>query len=135
MLATGRGEDLRPLDYVLPYHLVVVMPRVTVGTAEAYRLVRPESGIRPDIAAVVLSGDLERWRRELINDFEEPVLACYPDIRILKRAFQEGGAGYVSLSGSGAALFGVFEQAEGARQVAREMTQAGLRAWSSLSQG
>ena len=75
MLATGRGEVLQPLGYALPYALVVVMPPITVGTAEAYSLVRPASAGRPDLRAVVRSNDLVRWRHDLVNDFEAPVLA------------------------------------------------------------
>lgn len=129
MLATGRGEVLQPLDYALPYDLVVVMPPVTVGTAEAYGLVRPDDRNRPDLAAVVRSNDLERWRRELVNDFEAPILARYPEIRQAKQVLRDAGAGYAALSGSGAAMFGVFERSGDARAAVEEAEAQGLRAW------
>ena len=132
MLATGRGERLRPLGaqpYRLPFALAVVMPSVRVGTAEAYRLVRPQEAGRPDLADVVGSNDLGRWRRELANDFEAPVAERHPAIRKAKRDLLERGAGYAALSGSGAAVFGVFEDEEAAQRAAEAARADGLQAW------
>lgn len=133
MLATGRGEVLEPLGaepYQLPFALAVVMPPVQISTAEAYALVQPEATARPDLRAVILSNDLDRWRDELANDFETPILARYPAIRAARQRLLEAGAGYAALSGSGAAVFGVFEHAEAARQIAEEAKAEGQPAWS-----
>lgn len=115
--ATGRGEQLTPLTdpgtgepYRLPFPTVVVVPPVHIATAEAYRMVRPNDIRRPDLRAVVTSNDLDRWRAELVNDFEAPVLAAHPPLRAVKQALEEAGARYTALSGSGAALFGVFTE-------------------------
>lgn len=131
MLATGRGEILEPLGYAFPFALAVVMPPVTVGTAEAYGLVRPDDRDRPDLAALVRSNDLTRWRAELVNDFEGPVLTVHPEIADAKRLLEEAGSEYASLSGSGAAVFGVFEREDDARAAAGEAERQGLRAWTS----
>jgi 4-diphosphocytidyl-2-C-methyl-D-erythritol kinase len=134
-LATGRGEILTPLrgedgaPYRLPFALVVAVPPVHVATAEAYGLVTPDDRGRPDLAAAVSSNDLARWRRELTNDFEAPVLARHPEIRAAKERLLGEGAGYAALSGSGAAVFGVFE-GEGAAEVAGAALRAqGCRVW------
>jgi 4-diphosphocytidyl-2-C-methyl-D-erythritol kinase len=133
MLATGRGDTLEPLGvdrpYSLEYALAVVMPAVQVSTAEAYGLVRPSDEGRADLREVVQSGDLERWRRELVNDFEGPILAKHPEIAIERERLLEAGAGYSALSGSGAAVFGIFESNERARQAAEQAEERGLTAW------
>ncbi|MEP0545424.1 MAG: 4-(cytidine 5'-diphospho)-2-C-methyl-D-erythritol kinase [Rhodothermales bacterium] len=134
MLATGRGEVLEPLadePYRLPYALTVVMPSVQVATAAAYSLVEPKVEGRPDLRDLVRSNDLERWRRDLVNDFEAPILARYPEIRAARQRLLDAGAGYAALSGSGAAVFGVFEQTANARDAATEAEAAGHRAWTS----
>jgi 4-diphosphocytidyl-2-C-methyl-D-erythritol kinase len=127
--ATGRGEILEPLldesgeIYQLPFTLVVIVPPIHVGTAEAYRLVRPNDEKRFDLREVVLSNDLGRWRWELVNDFEQPILRAHEEIRATRDALLEAGAGYASLSGSGSAVFGVFEEegtAKAAEEVARQ---------------
>lgn len=129
MLATGRGEVLHSLPYRLPFDLVVVMPPVTVSTAEAYGLVDPRHEGRADLAALVCSNDLERWQSELVNDFEEPILTHSPEIREAKQNLLEAGAGYAALSGSGSAVFGVFEREEDARQAAGAFVAAGYEVW------
>lgn len=131
MLATGRGEVLTPLGeaYEFPFTLVVVMPPVAVATAEAYRLVRPQAEGRPDLGALIRSNDLARWRRELVNDFEAPILVRHPAIARAKERLLEAGAGYAALSGSGAAVFGVFEEEPSARAAAEAAWREGLSAW------
>lgn len=136
MLATGRGERLEPLaedPYHLPYALAVVMPPVQISTAAAYALVQPHDRGRPNLRDVVTSNDLARWRRELVNDFEAPVLKRYPQIHRARQRLVEAGAGYAALSGSGAAVYGVFERGEDARRAAEEARRQGMTAWYNPS--
>ena len=133
--ATGRGEMLAPLQhpdgrpYRLPFSLALVMPDVAVPTAGAYSLVTPNSADRPDLAAVVCSDDLERWRRELVNDFQQPIGARHPEIGRELARMDHHGAGYAAMTGSGAAVFGVFERPEAARAACEEAVAEGLRAF------
>ncbi len=138
--ATGRGEKLEPLTdaagdpYGLPFALVVVAPEEQVATAEAYGWVTPNDENRPDLRAVVRSNDLARWRAELVNDFEAPVLERHPSIRAAKGLLAEAGAGYAALSGSGSAVFGVFESGAAAEAAAEAARQSGLRVWHGALQ-
>lgn len=133
--ATGRGEKLEPLTgaggepYALPFALVVVVPEDAVATAEAYGWVTPAEADRPDLRAIVRSNSLARWRAELVNDFEAPVLERHPAIRAAKGLLAEAGAGYAALSGSGSAVFGVFEDDASAEAAAEAARQSGHRVW------
>lgn len=130
-LATGRGEVLTPLEgYRCPFWFAVVMPPVTVGTAGAYALVAPDDRRRPDLAAAVRSNDLDRWRRELSNDFEAPITAREPAIAAERHRLWAAGAGYAAMTGSGAAVFGVFEGEADARAAAEEARARGRAAWA-----
>ena len=132
MLATGRGEVLAPLgDYDFPFALAVVMPPVQIATAEAYALIQPNAQRRPDLQTVVESNDLDRWRHELTNDFEAPILARYPAIGRAKQDLLDAGAGYAALSGSGAAVFGVFERKLDAERAVLSAEAAGFPVWTS----
>ncbi len=132
--ATGRGEELRPLrdasgaPYRCPFALVVAVPPVQVSTPDAYRRVTPEGGDRPDLRAVVTSNDLARWRRELVNDFDAPIRAAHPEIQAVAHALTDAGAGYVSLSGSGSAVFGVYAETAAARTAAAALDELECRA-------
>ncbi len=55
------------------------------------------------------------------NDFEESVFALYPEIGEVKRALLDAGAVYASMSGSGSAVFGLFDD-ENAAERLRSMT-------------
>ena len=134
--ATGRGEQLTPLQdpqtgapYRFPFVLVVVVPPVHVSTAEAYGRIQPRDGGRPDLSDLVASNSLARWQADLVNDFEVPVFKAYPEIYGAKLLLLEAGAGYASLSGSGGAVYGVFEKEETALEAVHSAQRKGHRVW------
>jgi len=134
-MARGRGDVLSPLlaadggPYRCPFALCIAVAAVHVATGEAYGLVRPTAGERPDLAAAILSNDLDRWRREVTNDFEEPVAAAHPVIAEVRDILLREGAGWASMSGSGSAVVGAFEAATTARLAADMLTARGCRTW------
>ncbi|MFB6247289.1 MAG: 4-(cytidine 5'-diphospho)-2-C-methyl-D-erythritol kinase [Salinibacter sp.] len=114
-LATGRGDELTPLrsngaPYRLPHPVLVVAPPIEVATPDAYAAVTPEDGDRPELPALVRSSDLARWRQALANDFEAPIAGGHPAVAAARDWLRDQGADYVSLTGSGGAAYGVFEQ-------------------------
>ena len=130
----GRGDRLKPFlqdgtPYVFPYHLVVAAPPVQVSTAGAYALAKPNNRNRPDLCEVLLSGDPERWRAELTNDFEKVILPRYSRIAAAKTALEETGAVYASLSGSGSAVYGAFESEAQAEEAEDALRQSGCLTW------
>ncbi|MGB3542066.1 4-(cytidine 5'-diphospho)-2-C-methyl-D-erythritol kinase [Rubrivirga sp.] len=128
-IGLGRGERLRALEgYACPFWLVVAVPPVHVSTAEAFTGVVPRSDGRPDLAAAVVSNDLERWREEVTNDFQPPVEAAHPVIADVRRALEDRGAGWAALSGTGSAVVGAFEDGADARRVASSL-EDGCRVW------
>ncbi len=109
MMGTGRGEALKPCALSLKgYYLVLLKPDIHVSTAEAYRLVRP---CAPDVPLEHhLKAKPEEWKVTLINDFEKPVISKYPVIGELKDALYQHGAVYASMTGSGSAVYGIFQK-------------------------
>ena len=49
------------------------------------------------------------WKNNLENDFEKLVFGMYPELGIIKEKLYEFGAVYASMSGSGSAIYGIFE--------------------------
>lgn len=136
---TGRGEILTPLEipetnepYTFPFHLVVVVPDVHVSTADAYRRIHPNATNRPDLRALVVSNDLARWRNHLVNDFEASVFAQHPSLKALKNQMKGLGADYAVMSGSGAAIVGIFREAASAQQTAAHFLGHSLRVWTDV---
>lgn len=133
---SGRGEVLEPLidpetdePFRPAFRLVVAVPEETVSTAEAYAMITPQDRERPDLRAAVLSNDLERWRRELTNDFEEAIMEAYPAIANLKAALQSAGAGYSAMTGTGSAVYAFFDEDDAAGAAAEALRQSGHRTW------
>lgn len=111
-LGLGRGEELYPLPEAPRYRVLIVAPPVHVSTAEAYRaLGRAELTSPVDFRKLSIFQSFV-WRAEYLsgaeNDFESAVFGLHPELGRWKRKLERLGAHAARLSGSGAALFGVF---------------------------
>ena len=107
-LCTGRGEKMEPIDLPLQgKYLAIAKPDEGVSTKEAY------SGVKPAVPQLRLADALKRpmeeWQGVVKNDFEPHIFAAHPAIAELKKAMLDAGAIYASMSGSGSAVFGVFD--------------------------
>ena len=128
--AEGRGEQLTPMaDYVFPFSLAVVVPPIHISTAWAFQQVNVSGMNPPNLIEVVRSNDLDRWRCELVNDFEKPVYSQWPIIQEVKSSLLRSGAGFASLTGSGAGVYGIFESKEDAEEAAEEAAANGYATW------
>ncbi len=128
--AQGRGEILAPLeDYRFPFSLAVVVNPVRISTAWAFRHVEACETGRADLAEVVRSNDLDRWRCELTNDFEGPVFSKWPVLRETKSALLRAGASFASLTGTGSGVYGVFESHKYAEDASQEAEARGCATW------
>lgn len=111
MLATGTGTTLSPVEIDLQGStLVIVKPDAHVSTAEAYGGCNPQpTGIAlPEILA---GTPPKEWNQKGVkNDFEATVFKHHPEIGDVKTRIGEMGAEYTAMSGSGAAVFGIFER-------------------------
>ena len=110
-LCTGRGEVMEPFELHLEgLTLVVVKPPEGVSTREAY------AGVHPRIPELPLAERLRRpvaeWQGRGTNDFEASVFAAHPAIGALKERLLQAGALYASMSGSGSAVFGLFDRSD-----------------------
>ncbi len=113
--ATGKGdilERLSPKANAPDCHLWIIVPPVHISTQQAYAGARPQAG-RPSLPQL-LRRPVADWPQCIENDFEKTLFPQLPILREIKEKFYELGAFYASLSGSGAALFGLFREAPAA---------------------
>ena len=111
-LGLGRGEELYPLPDAPAWPALILAPDLHVSTAVAYRaLGRPELTSPVDYRKLDVFQSFV-WRGQYLsgaeNDFEAAVFALHPELKRWKRKLERLGAQSARLSGSGAALFGVF---------------------------
>ena len=119
--AEGIGEQLEPISLDLSgWYIGVVRPDIPVPTKEAFSHIHPHY---PSLnCREVVMQPVETWRDNLINDFEESVFALHPEIGAVKEQLYKMGATYAAMSGSGSALFGLFqEEPDGLRQAFPDM--------------
>lgn len=76
---------------------------------------------------------LDLVRTGIENDFERVVFPKYPAIREAKRALERSGAKYVSLSGSGSTVYGLFLDAENASKAAQKLGDNGVPAYATVT--
>jgi 4-diphosphocytidyl-2-C-methyl-D-erythritol kinase len=109
--ATGRGEilDLTRLD-LSEFKIVIIYPAIHISTGWAFANIKP---VRPAKSIKqIIQQPISTWKNELINDFEKPVFAKYPEIKNIKDKLYNEGAVYASMSGSGSAVYGIFNNKE-----------------------
>jgi 4-diphosphocytidyl-2-C-methyl-D-erythritol kinase len=106
---TEKGNKLQniPLDLTGLY-FVLIKPRVSVGTAEAYKGVIPHKPKQSINTLIQL--DINEWKENIVNDFEQSIFPNHPVIKEMKDEIYRAGAVYASMSGSGSAVYGIFEK-------------------------
>ncbi len=71
---------------------------------------------------------LDLVRAGIENDFESVVFPQHPELRLVKRALEQAGAVYASLSGSGSTVYGLFKSRQSAERAASDLGAEGMSA-------
>jgi 4-diphosphocytidyl-2-C-methyl-D-erythritol kinase len=125
-LGLGRGDDIYPLVDLPRTYAVIVRPQFGVSSVEAYgwydneprRLAR-DPGRKP------LPDLWPEWAVSLRNDLELAVTRHHPTIGRIKHALLDAGAVFAAMSGSGSAVFGLFDRADAAKRTAADLSRPG----------
>lgn len=108
LFAKGKGDEFEDVEVDLSrYHVALVMPPVHVSTGEAYRGVKPAKPVNSLKDLIKLP--VTDWNCNINNDFEPHILRAHPQIRLVKMTMLEEGALFTLMSGSGASVYGIFE--------------------------
>lgn len=120
--ATGLGTEIEELPDLPRQLLLIVTPPENVPTAAAYQSLGAPALTEADSLAILTIchsariGSIDR-QTQLVNDFENVIFGLKPEIKRAKLKLLETGAQQALLSGSGASVFGVFDN-ESARETA-----------------
>lgn len=108
-IGTGRGEVLSPVALSLKgKFIVIVKPEVNISTAEAFSEIIPR--VPPvNVETIIANHSIHEWKAMLHNDFEPSVFKRFPIVEAVHAKLYAFGAVYASLSGSGSAVYGIFE--------------------------
>ncbi|NJN41609.1 MAG: 4-(cytidine 5'-diphospho)-2-C-methyl-D-erythritol kinase [Flammeovirgaceae bacterium] len=107
-IGTGKGDLLTRIDINLKnFYLVIIKPPLHISSSEAYGLITP-SKPGTSIRNIIREIPITSWKKELVNNFEEPIFQKYPELKKIKDRLYLKGAVYASMSGSGSSLYGIF---------------------------
>lgn len=119
VLGLERGDRLIPVPSVRRAHVVVVVPPFGVSTKEAYgwwdRDARRGYAVPKDAY------------RAFFNDLQPAVAKRRPEISRIVAQLQAAGATHAQMSGSGSAVFGLFDTAAAASHAAAQLRRRGRR--------
>lgn len=118
-LAWGRGERMLGLNALPQRDVLLVIPEFSIATPEAYEWIDADRPPDADPTAYSASdllliteqmlaswGSIAKVNR---NDFIASVAERHPRIRDLLRVFRDTGSFLCSMTGSGSAVFGVYD--------------------------
>lgn len=109
MLGSGRGEVLTDINVSLKgKYIVIVKPEVSISTAEAFAGIRPRP-VPTDLRNALEDHPVSEWKELLRNDFEDHLFERFPVLDALQKKLYAFGAVFASMSGSGSAVFGIFD--------------------------
>ena len=107
--ATGKGNVFSEAKIDLSeFYILLVYPGIHSNTKEAYAGISVQPSVQTP-KEIIESMPVHTWKQHLKNDFEISIFNKYPSIAQLKEALYHEGAVYAGLSGSGSAVFGIFE--------------------------
>ena len=108
-ISEGKGQILTPLNVnISQYNFLLVFPPFNISTKWAY------SFFKKDLPNTFDSDKFRSFQGRLDwklfeNDFENIIKSTYPEVVEIRRIMEMYSSVFVSLSGSGSTMFGVFE--------------------------
>jgi 4-diphosphocytidyl-2-C-methyl-D-erythritol kinase len=131
----GRGESVRAVRLHARPVIAVVWPGVSVSTADVYAgysTAWSEQGFSraADSIALAARADLRTLTALVANDLSDVAERLCPASAALRRALRARGALVATVSGSGSAVFGIFETRGVAEAALADLPGA---AWSAVS--
>lgn len=132
-LGLGRGDEVYPLADLPRHWIVLLLPGFGVSTREAYAWYDAEREVDRHLAPrgepQFVPGPWPSRAAQMINDLERPIARHHPEIDRMKTALLANGALAAAMSGSGSAVFGLFQRRRDAVAALPRLARSG---WATL---
>lgn len=129
-LGLGRGDEIYPLADLPRHWIVLLLPGFGVSTSEAYGWYDAERDLArgPSLQEPQhVPGPWPSRAAQMINDLEAPIARHHPEVEQMKAALRRVGALAAAMSGSGSAVFGLFQNRRDARRAVDRLSGSGWR--------
>jgi 4-diphosphocytidyl-2-C-methyl-D-erythritol kinase len=143
-LATGRGEQIQPLEFFPALKgavFLLIHPGFGIATSWAYQrlahfpaALNGQPGRARKLVALLQAGDLKAAAAEFYNSLEAPALEKYPLLALFQEFLRANGAAATLMSGSGSTTFALVH-GQGAAEALAEKFKArfGQTNWIALA--
>jgi 4-diphosphocytidyl-2-C-methyl-D-erythritol kinase len=116
-IGVGRGTEITPIEDVNENFLLIVTPNVEVSTATAFGQLNAPNLTNYNRKSIlkICHNEAEKLllrQYDSKNDFESVIFKIEPEIERAKSRLLETGAKNALMSGSGASVFGIFDNEE-----------------------
>ncbi len=132
------GEEVTPIASLADIPILIVKPSEGVSTPECFkaidseeldgfdgdsyaeyisRLTEQKDSLQDKFDAFISGGDL------LVNDLQEPAVAAVPQIGQIIEALKDAGAPFAAMTGSGSAVFALFDDEKKAAEVSEAVSK------------
>ena len=132
-LAEGRGERLTPLPPMPDCAIVICKPAFSVSTPELFaRADKKNLRLHPDTAGLIDAlgaGDITGAARRMYNVFEDVLDRRQGAVLSIKGELLSQGALGAVMTGTGSAVFGVFDDAAAAEKAYRALAERYRECW------
>jgi 4-diphosphocytidyl-2-C-methyl-D-erythritol kinase len=129
-LGLGRGDEVYPLADLPRHWIVLLVPGFGVSTAEAYSWYDSERDLSRGVGSREpqhVPGPWPSRAAQMINDLEAPIARHHPEIDHMRTALRRAGALAAAMSGSGSAVFGLFQKRDDALAAVDGLSGSGWR--------
>jgi 4-diphosphocytidyl-2-C-methyl-D-erythritol kinase len=137
-LGLGRGDEIYPLADLPRHWVVLLVPGFGVSSGDAYRWYDEERApgrMSVQREAQYVPGPWPSRAAQMINDLEVAIARHHPEIDQMKAALRRAGALAAAMSGSGSAVFGLFQKHGDAMAASRRLAGLGWRVLLTESLG
>ena len=137
-LGLGRGDEIYPLADLPRHWIVLLLPGFGVSSSEAYGWYDGERDLARGAStreAQHVPGPWPSRAAQMINDLEAPIARHHPEIDQMKAALRRAGALAAAMSGSGSAVFGLFQKRRDALQAVTRLSGSGWQVLLTESLG
>lgn len=106
---TGKGEQHKYLpNFLKGKYLVLIKPNISISTVEAFKNISiSEANININNIENI---PINKWSSLITNDFEKYAFNKHTELSDIKNFLYAKGADYASMSGSGSAIYGIFNK-------------------------
>lgn len=106
---SGKGEVLEDIDFSLKgYYIKLINPNIHISTKEAFNNLIIENNNHSTSLKNLTPNLLFTENSGVKNDFEKGIFKLHPELLKIKNQLIKEGAIYVSMTGTGSTIYGIF---------------------------